>query len=221
MDDKECSMSEQQKKFEAALLSLDRITAKELLSSECEKIGAMAAVEHIIVPALEKIGDGWEFGDLSLAQIYMSGKLCEELVSTLLPSGLSKKNNDLKMAIAVLEDHHTLGKNIIYSILRANGYQLIDYGNGKKVDELADNVIEDDIDILLISVLMLRSALRVTDLVKELHKRGAKTKVVVGGAPFRFDSKLSQEVGAFASGNNGKDAIKIVRQLTKDVQNEN
>jgi len=64
--------------------------------------------------------------------------------------------------------------------------------------------------------------LRVRNLVDELNKRGSATKVVVGGAPFRFDSQLQKEVGAYASGNNGKDAIRIVKRLTTGgVKNDN
>jgi len=210
-------MSEQNSQFEKALLSLDRITATEIVTTQCKKIGAMAAVEKIIVPTLEKIGDGWEFGDLSLAQIYMSGKLCEELIDNILPANDPQRHSNANMAIAVLEDHHTLGKNIIYSTLRANGFELTDYGNGITVEALVERAIDDDTNILLISVLMLRSALRVSNLVDELKKRNANIKIVVGGAPFRFDDKLWQEVGATACGNNGKDAIKIVRQLTSEA----
>ncbi len=64
-------MSDLQNEFEDALLSLDRITAKEIISAKCEQIGAMAVVEQIIVPALEKMGDGRKFGDLSLDQRYI------------------------------------------------------------------------------------------------------------------------------------------------------
>ncbi len=59
---KEFSMSDLQNEFEDALLSLDRITVKEIISAKCEQIGATAVIEEIIVPALEQIGDGWKFG---------------------------------------------------------------------------------------------------------------------------------------------------------------
>ena len=220
MESPEIIMNDHYNEFEQALLSLDRIAAKEIIDNQCEQSGAMATIEKIIVPALKHIGDGWEFGDLSLAQIYMSGKLCEEIIDNIIPANDPQRHNDVNMAIAVLEDHHTLGKNIIYSTLRANGFELIDYGAGISVDNLVEKVIKDGVEILLISVLMLRSALRVANLVEKLHKTGSATKVVVGGAPFRFDKQLYKEVGATASGNNSKDAINLVRRMVMETQNE-
>ena len=208
-------MLEHAKLFEAALLSLDRLKAKEIILSQSEQNGAMKTIEKLVVPVLSRIGDGWENGDLSLAQIYMSGKLCEELISQVMPATQSHQKQQTRMAIAVLEDHHTLGKNIIYSILRANGFELIDYGNGVTVEALVQKVIDDKIDVLLISVLMLRAALRVKVLVTQLTNNGLNTKVIVGGAPFRFDNNLWREVAATASGNNGKEALQIVRKIVK------
>ena len=41
-------------------------------------------MEKLVVPALERIGAGWEQGRVALSQVYMSGRICEELVDTLL-----------------------------------------------------------------------------------------------------------------------------------------
>ncbi len=210
-------MPEHAKLFEEALLSLDRLKTKEILFSLSEQQGVMKSIETLIVPVLSRIGDGWENGELSLAQIYMSGKLCEELILQVLPPNDSQQKHQTKIAIAVLEDHHTLGKNIIFSILRANGFELTDYGNGITVEDLVEKIIKDDIEVLLISVLMLRAALRVKDLVLLLKKHKLHTKVIVGGAPFRFDSNLWTEVGATASGNNGKEALEIVHNMVDEI----
>ena len=35
--------------------------------------------------ALERIGDGWEEGQLSLSQVYMSGVICEEMIEKYIP----------------------------------------------------------------------------------------------------------------------------------------
>ncbi|MDZ7777050.1 MAG: hypothetical protein U5L09_16260 [Bacteroidales bacterium] len=53
-------------------------------------------------------------------------------------------------------------------------------------------VHKEKIKILLLSVLMLPSALHVKDLKQKLN--GTGVKIVVGGAPFRFDENLWKEV---------------------------
>ncbi|MFC1750989.1 B12-binding domain-containing protein [Pseudomonadota bacterium] len=78
-------MGDMDEGFERALLALDRVAARNILMPISENKGAMEAVESLVVPVLKKLGEGWEGGGLSLAQIYMSGRICEELIDGLLP----------------------------------------------------------------------------------------------------------------------------------------
>ncbi|HIE29714.1 TPA: hypothetical protein EYP66_20790 [Candidatus Poribacteria bacterium] len=117
------------------------------------------------------------------------------------------------MAIAVLEDYHLLGKRLVCTVLRSAGFDLLDYGHGITVDELVKRSIEDGIQILLISTLMLKSALRVKDATVKLHEAGADIKVVVGGAPFLLDHKLWQDVGADAMGRSASEAVEVIKQV--------
>ena len=203
--------------LETALLALDRVGAIDLLQSELASEGtAIAVIERLVVPTLVHMGDRWERGELALAQIYMGGRICEELLDILLPAGSPERRDLPRMAIAVLEDFHILGKRIVYSALRASGYELIDYGSGLAPADLARRAVRDGVEILLISTLMLHSALRVKQVRKELEGLGASLRIVVGGAPFLFDPNLWKEVGADAMGGNAAEAIRIVGQMVKE-----
>ena len=203
--------------LETALLALDRVGAIDLLQSELASEGtAIAVIERLVVPTLVHMGDRWERGELALAQIYMGGRICEELLDILLPAGSPERRDLPRMAIAVLEDFHILGKRIVYSALRASGYELIDYGSGLAPADLARRAVRDGVEILLISTLMLHSALRVKQVRTELEGLGASLRIVVGGAPFLFDPNLWKEVGADAMGGNAAEAIRIVGQMVKE-----
>ena len=144
----------------------------------------------------------------------MSGIICEELVNTLFSSSTKGFFSHRNIAIATYYDYHMLGKRIVYSMLRSCGYNILDYG---RVDcaSLAKKVAEDKIEILLLSVLMLPSALHIKDLRKCLREQGKDIYLVVGGAPFRFDSELWREVGADAMGKTASDALGIVNSIAK------
>lgn len=195
-----------------ALLSVDRLKVRRIFSQAVVDKTALEMIEQLIAPALEWVGAEWEAGRLSLSQVYMSGRICEEVVDLLLPPGQPDGRSQPKMAIAVLEDYHMLGKRIVYSVLRANGYELMNYGR-LTVDEMVEKVIKEKIEILLISVLMLPSALRVKQLRERLQAANRHPQIVVGGAPFRFDAQLWREVGADACGNTASDALQILRDL--------
>lgn len=203
--------------FERALLAVDRLHAEKCLAGRVEEAGALAAVDTLIVPALRSIGNRWEAGELALSQVYMSGRICEQLVDAHLPRARGTRENTPRMAAAVLEDHHLLGKRIVCSVLRAAGYDVRDYGHGLGVDALLRKVSEDGTEILLLSVLMLRSALRIKELVTALRESGLRTRVVAGGAPFLFDGELCRESNVDACGTNAADALEIVSRLSTEL----
>jgi methanogenic corrinoid protein MtbC1 len=120
------------------------------------------------------------------------------------------------MAIAALEDYHLLGKRIVYSLLRASGFELKDYGR-VDVPALIRQVREDRIEMLLISVLMLPSALRIKEVKAGLAGMEWPIRLIVGGAPFRLDDLLWKEVGADATSPDASGVIPIVTQYSLEL----
>ena len=71
-------------------------------------------------------------------------------------------------------------------------------------------------EILLISTLMLRSALEVSKVREALKKKGALVKILVGGAPFNMDSGLWQVVGADRMAKTTAETVAMINQLTAE-----
>jgi methanogenic corrinoid protein MtbC1 len=200
-------------RLKRALLALDKREAKKLAEDSRAGRPAVEVVEALIAPALEQIGQAWEAGTVALSQVYMCGRLCEELVNAMLPEAGDGPESATPIAIATLDDYHLLGKRIVFSALRASGFAVRDYGRGT-AEEIAARAQKDKIDVLLLSTLMLPAALRVKEVRSLLSRQGSEARIVVGGAPFRMDSQLASEVGADEVGTNTADAIAIVRRLT-------
>ena len=198
--------------FIDSLLAMDRIGLRHQLANEIAQGSAILTIETLVVPSLEEIGRRWEQGNAALSQVYMGGRIMEELVDEFLPSAAPERRNQPAMAIAVLEDYHLLGKRIIYSTLRASGLELTDYGT-VSLEEILHHIRRDKIKILLISTLMLTSALRIKDLIQQLADLTSKPLVIAGGAPFRLDPQLVQEVGADATAAGAVDCLNIVNGL--------
>ena len=196
--------------FHDALACLDRLAARALFNGALSRMTPIQAVERFVVPALEQMGRGWDDGSVALSQVYMSGRLCEELVDAALPASDPDRKRQPRSAIVVLCDHHSLGKRMVYAALRASGFEVFDYGR-MEVDALVERVRADAVRVLLISVLMLPAALRVAEVCARLKAAGATVKVAVGGAPFLFDDQLWREVGADAMGRNAADAVGILQ----------
>lgn len=183
--------------LEKALLSLNRIAAANIVKKEFTGDNAFELVHMIIAPTLEKIGARWETGEIALSQEYMASKICEEIMESILPAESPDRKNTPVIGITTLGDEHMLGKRIVSSFIKANGFNIHDYGNMGPA-EVSEKVKEDGIEVLMVSTLMLNLALNIKDLRNIFDREGIKAKIIVGGAPFLFDRDLWKEVGADA-----------------------
>mgnify|MGYP000873574523 CR=1 FL=1 len=195
--------------FKSALILMDRLACEKIIDEHIKFYSSPDIAENLITPVMEELGDDWEKGNVSLSQIYMTSRICEYLIDRILPPENPARKTDLRIAITILEDYHILGKRIVASMLRAGGFNIYDYGT-TSVDDLLHLVQKDNIEIVLISTLMLSSALKVKDFSEKLKAIKGEVKIFVGGAPFRFDRLLWKEVGASGMGVTASDAISLI-----------
>lgn len=203
-------------RFEDALLQIDRARATSIFADLCQRTKDFALLDKIVIQALENIGQDWENGKVSLSQVYMSGVICEELIDEYIPEQNIQRIDVPKTGIGVLLDYHGLGKRMVYSTLRAGGLNIIDLGLGLSVEEMVEKTMSEGIEILLISTLMLPSAMKVRNVRDRLTESGYKGKIIVGGAPFRLDPELWKQVGADATSNNAGDILQTIERVVKE-----
>ena len=205
-------MESVQARFREALLAMDYVTSAALFAQAEQREGGAAQVaEALLLPVLEGLGEEWEKGLLSLAQIYVAGRICDDLTQSL---GASPElTADAPVAMANLLDHHALGKRIVLAHLRVGGIVVRDYGSGITPEEVVDRAERDHIRVLLLSTLMLASALEVGRVKRLCQDRHLALAVVAGGAPFRLDPGLGRAVGADAVGYAASDALAHVRHF--------
>jgi methanogenic corrinoid protein MtbC1 len=207
-------MNDARERLLLALLASERLKAEGILNEMKDQVTPNEIVEQIVTPILEIIGQMWNKGDASLSQIYMSSRICEDFLDTIMPTESPLRKYQPKLAIATLDDYHTLGKMIVYATVRANGYAIVDYGT-LNAKALSERVKMDGVEVLLVSTMMLRSALRVRDLRDFIDDDDKAPFLVVGGAPFVYDTSLWREVGADAGGLNSSDAINIINDYNE------
>ncbi|MCI5151207.1 MAG: cobalamin B12-binding domain-containing protein [Candidatus Electrothrix sp. MAN1_4] len=205
--------------FVNKLIRIDRLGAEQIFNAVREQETVSQTVDQLILPALEKIGYRWEKGTVALAQVYMSSRICEELMAHVPPPSNPQYSEQPRMAIAVLDDYHLLGKTIVSACLRAGGYVFDDYGRVTP-QELAENIIKNSVEIILVSTLMLRSALQIKEVRRLLVQADSSARIVVGGAPFRFDPLLWKEVEADAMGANAAEALAAIASCMKEWEDE-
>lgn len=98
----------------------------------------------------------------------------------------------------LLNDYHALGKRIVYSVMRASGFELFDYGRmdvrpggGARADRPHPRADDFGAD----AALGAQGARGMCP----AESADSGIRVLVGGAPFLFDAQLWREVGADAT----------------------
>lgn len=198
------------------LVSIDRTGVYDILRHTAADSG-IDGMSEILTNALELIGEGWEAGELSLAQVYMSGVICEELLNSILPESDRSDNTLPVLGAAVFLDHHSLGMKIVSSLVKSRRYPLFNLGIGVDVDEIITGIHKYKVDILMISVLMYPSALEIKKLSERMILECPKVPIVVGGAPFRLDRDLYKKVGAHRSAGNAGEMFGILEDIKKNI----
>ena len=202
-------------RLQMALLSMDAAGTLALLSDARQTHGMsqLRLADEVIGPALTRIGDDWEAGEVALSQVYMAGRIVEQAVGGWeQPEGL--RSGGPVIGVGVLEDYHALGKRIVQAVLASSGHKVVDLGTGLSVDEMIERAEGASVEVLMISVLMFNKALHVSQVTERLEERGmGHIPVVVGGAPFLHDPELWRRVGADACGRSAADALRIVADL--------
>lgn len=191
------------------LLQLDRVGVARLLDDGAQAQSPAWVSDALIAPSLVEIGDRWLAGTAALSQVYMAARLCEKWVAT---RNSGQAPSAARVAVALFEDQHALGKQLVSLALRASGIAVVDLGVGN-ADSLYERATAAGVSVLMVSVLMLASATRMRGLADRIAAEESPLRLVVGGAPFRFDPTLVNEVGAHEVGQSSAEAVTIARRL--------
>jgi 5-methyltetrahydrofolate--homocysteine methyltransferase len=100
----------------------------------------------------------------------------------------------------VYGDVHDIGKNLVKTILANNGYTVIDLGKQVPAETIITKAVEVNATAIGLSALLVSTSKQMPLIVNELHRRGHKIPVLIGGAAInrRFGRRILQtESGDF------------------------
>jgi 5-methyltetrahydrofolate--homocysteine methyltransferase len=145
---------------------------------------AVNVLNTVLLPAMKDVGDRFGAGELILPFVLQSAEVMKRAVACL--EGYLEKQEGYtkgKVVLAtVFGDVHDIGKNLVNTILSNNGYTVYDLGKQVPLNTILDKAIEVNADAIGLSALLVSTSKQMPLCVKELHKRGLKFPVIVGGA---------------------------------------
>lgn len=120
-------------------------------------------------------------------------------------------------------DLHSLGKRIVTGCLKSLMIGVTDLGVNIAPERFVEAAVEEQAQVIAISSMMVHTAkgaegcLAVRELLRR-HNLEETIKIVVGGAPYRFDPNLYKAVGADDWASDGISAGKIIQHLIREVK---
>jgi trimethylamine corrinoid protein len=182
-----------------------------------EKLDLNEVIDQGFIPGIQEVGDLWEKGEYFLPELITSAECMKAAMAVLGPE-LEKaqiQSRSLgKVVIGTVEgDIHDIGKNLVASMLSANGFDVIDLGGDVKLDQFITRAEEEKADFICLSALLTTTMLGQKTFVSLLEEKGlsGKYKVLVGGAP--VTQKWADDIGADGYAENALTAVKLAKDL--------
>lgn len=162
----------------AALARFDDGDAHAAFDSLLARLSIDTLLSEVVVPYLHELGEGWERGEVSIAQ--------EHFASTLLRGrllGLARGWGRGIGSVAVLAcapgEQHDLGLLAFGLALRARGWRVVYLGADTPIASVADAVLVCEPSVVVVSAVDPRAFRRHAE---ELEKLARTTRLCLGGA---------------------------------------
>ncbi|NJC97114.1 MAG: methionine synthase, partial [Anaerolineae bacterium] len=157
---------------------------------------AVRTLNNVLLPAMKEVGDKFGAGELILPFVLQSAEVMKKSVAHL-ENYLEKKEGTSKGLVVVATvygDVHDIGKNLVKTILSNNGYDVIDLGKQVPAETIITKAVEVNATAIGLSALLVSTSKQMPLIVNELHRRGLKFPVLVGGAAInrRFGRRILQ-----------------------------
>jgi len=181
-------------------------------------INPQESIDLGFAKGIKEVGAMWERGEYFLPELLMGAEAMKSAMDVLTPHILSGKSGSLgkKVVIGTVEgDIHDIGKNLVASMLLANGFEVIDLGADVPLEKFVFTAEETDADFICMSALLTTTMIGQKKVIEMLVEKGIrnKYKVLVGGAPVNED--WARRIGADGTASNAAQAVSLALSLLR------
>ena len=180
----------------AAMGELDEDTVKEILKS-VDSVDAANAAMEACQKGMDTVGKLFEEGEYFVGDLIYAGELMTDAVEVLKPflAGSESTGSKTRMILCTVKDDlHDIGKNIVRSMLEANGFDVLDLGIDCPAEKVVETAKAEGIKIVALSGVLTLALDSMKATVEALRASGLDVKVIIGGAP--VSAEACKNIGA-------------------------
>jgi methylmalonyl-CoA mutase cobalamin-binding domain/chain len=201
-----------------ALLSFDEVKLSTVLKGFLSKGVSPIDVLNRTAGALREVGEKYEKGELYLVHLVAAGDTAKNAIKAVIEPAMKKAGTKKKVVAKVVigtvaGDIHDIGKDMVATMLFANGFEVYDLGKDIAAEEFARTAKQVGADIVAASAMLTMSMPEQREIINALKKAGIrnKVKVMVGGAT--VSKEWVKEIGADGTADDAIQAVKVAQAL--------
>ncbi|HIH75492.1 MAG TPA: corrinoid protein [Methanosarcina sp.] len=178
-----------------------------------------------LAAGMSLIGKKYENGEAFVPQLLIASTAMYGGMDLLAPYMKQSENITSKPATVVIGtvegDVHDIGKNLVKTLLSANGFNCVDLGNDVPASKFVEAAKEYRATAVSMSTLMTTTMAEMPRVVKMLIDEGIRDNVMVmvGGAP--ITTGYAAQIGADASPRDAASAASWLKEAIFDFPSEN
>lgn len=161
-------------------------SAYQAAKKELESREPLAVIDEDLIPALDKVGQGFEKKTVFLPQLLMSADAAkagfDAIKEYLKAKGDTSASKGTIVIATVKGDIHDIGKNIVKVLLENYGFNVIDLGKDVPPETVVETAKEHHVKLVGLSALMTTTVVNMEATIKLLKEEMPECKVMVGGA---------------------------------------
>ena len=189
--------------------------AAALTAAALETQPPLELIERELIPALDRVGELYERGELYLPQLIKAAEAAGagfNLVRDRIAASGGAEAGRGKIVLATVQgDIHDIGKNIVRAVLENYGYQVIDLGRDVPPERVAEAVERHGAPLVGLSALMTTTVPAMAETIRLLRERGLPCRVMVGGAV--LTPECAAEIGADDYVRDAKAAADVAKEV--------
>ncbi|MBW1864296.1 MAG: B12-binding domain-containing protein [Deltaproteobacteria bacterium] len=174
-------------------------------------------MDQAFIPAINEVGIQFGRGRMFLPELMQAAdvmKTATDLVDKALIGSDDEKEKIGTVVIATVKgDVHDIGKCIVVSLLRANGFTTHDLGRDVTVDVIIEEAVKVDADVIGTSALLTTTMIQQKTLEEALKSAGLRDRfrTMVGGAP--VTPRWAARIGADTYAKDAQDGVNKVKEM--------
>ena len=188
--------------------------AAALTEAQLANTAPLDVVSNEIIPALDRVGAGFEKKTVYLPQLLMSAEAAKaafEVIKSKMPSGSASGKPPFVIA-TVKGDVHDIGKNIVKLILENYGYPVSDLGRDVPPEKVVEETVRLHAPIVGLSALMTTTVPAMEETIKRLRASAPWAKIVVGGAV--LNREYAEQIGADKYAKDAMETVRYAEEIT-------